>query len=47
MLAKRLFFELIAMYGFRERSFLVLEGVRQVGQMWYSSSFTSEYAHYA
>jgi undecaprenyl-diphosphatase len=47
LLADRLLFELVALYGFRERPFLALDGVRQVGPLWYTSSFPSGHAHYA
>lgn len=47
ILANRLLFEYAALYGFRERPFLALEGVRQVGHKWYTSSFPSGHAQYA
>lgn len=47
MLLDRLIMEGITLAWFRERPFLTLDGVRQVGPIWYTSSFPSGHAHYS
>ncbi len=46
MLADRLMIEAVTLVWFRDRPFLALDGVRQVGPVWYTSSFPSGHAHY-
>jgi membrane-associated phospholipid phosphatase len=46
MMANRLLVELSAWYVYRERPFMAIDGVRQMGPLWYTSSFPSGHAQY-